>query len=145
MKKIMFVGPVGVGKTTLTQRLKGLDISYHKTQAMQFYDSIIDTPGEFLQHRQYYNALTVTATEAEMIGLLASAVDAMATFPQGFASLFTRPVIGIVTKVDLAPNPEAIERAKRQLKAAGAKEIFEISLEDSQGLEELQAYLGVEI
>ena len=28
MKKIMFVGSVGVGKTTLTQRLKGLDIEY---------------------------------------------------------------------------------------------------------------------
>jgi len=27
MKKIMFVGPVGVGKTTLTQRLKGLELS----------------------------------------------------------------------------------------------------------------------
>ena len=35
MKKIMFVGSVGVGKTTLTQRLKGLDIEYFKTQAVQ--------------------------------------------------------------------------------------------------------------
>lgn len=34
LKKIMFVGPVGVGKTTLTQRLKGLDITYFKTQAI---------------------------------------------------------------------------------------------------------------
>jgi len=49
MRKIMFVGSVGVGKTTLTQRLKGLDIQYYKTQAVQFHDSIIDTPGEFLQ------------------------------------------------------------------------------------------------
>ena len=65
MKKIMFVGPVGVGKTTLTQRLKGLELSYFKTQAIEFYDAIIDTPGEFLQHRKYYNALNVTATEAE--------------------------------------------------------------------------------
>ena len=56
MKKIMFVGPVGVGKTTLTQRLKGLELSYFKTQAIEFYDAIIDTPGEFLQHRKYYNA-----------------------------------------------------------------------------------------
>ena len=43
MKKIMFVGPVGVGKTTLTQRLKGLELSYFKTQAIEFYDAIIDT------------------------------------------------------------------------------------------------------
>ena len=44
MKKVMFVGPVGVGKTTLTQRLHGLSLDYQKTQTIQFHDSIIDTP-----------------------------------------------------------------------------------------------------
>ena len=47
MKKIMFVGSVGVGKTTLTQRLKGLDIEYFKTQAVQFHDSILIRQGNF--------------------------------------------------------------------------------------------------
>lgn len=142
MKKIMFVGPVGVGKTTLTQRLKGMTVTYHKTQAMHFHDTIIDTPGEFLQHRQYYNALTVTAAEVDVIGLLASAVDAMHSFPQGFASLFTKPVIGIVTKVDLSPHAEAVERARRQLRDAGASRVFDIGLDDNDGLDALQAYLS---
>ena len=102
MKKIMFVGPVGVGKTTLTQRLKGLELSYFKTQAIEFYDAIIDTPGEFLQHRKYYNALNVTATEADVIGLLVAASNQMQTFPQGFSSLFNKEVIGFVTKFDMA-------------------------------------------
>lgn len=141
MKKIMFVGPVGVGKTTLTQRLKGMEISYYKTQAIQFYDAIIDTPGEFLQHRQYYNALTVTAAEADVIGLLVSAADTMQTFPQGFSSLFTKPVIGVITKLDLAANPAAIERARLQLKNAGAVEIFEISSTENTGISPLQDYL----
>lgn len=144
MKKIMFVGPVGVGKTTLTQRLKGLDLDYYKTQAIQFYDAIIDTPGEFLQHRQYYNALTVTAAEAEVIGLLVAASDTMHTFPQGFSSLFNRPVIGIVTKIDQVADPTRIERARRQLQAAGAQEIFEISATENQGIASLEAYLQAE-
>ncbi|HEM2750536.1 TPA: EutP/PduV family microcompartment system protein [Streptococcus suis] len=143
-KKIMFVGPVGVGKTTLTQRLKGLDISYFKTQAIQFYDSIIDTPGEFLQHRRYYNALSVTAAEAEVIGLLVSATASMQTFPQGFSSLFNKPVIGIVTKVDLVTDAGSLEKARAQLLAAGAKEIFEVSLEDNRGIEAIQNYLTKE-
>ena len=126
MKKIMFVGPVGVGKTTLTQRLKGLELTYYKTQAVEFHDTIIDTPGEFLQHRRYYNALNVTGAEADVIGLLVAASNQMQTFPQGFSSLFNQEVIGIVTKIDMADKEEQIEKARRQLKAAGAKEIFEI-------------------
>ncbi|MGT2785074.1 EutP/PduV family microcompartment system protein [Streptococcus merionis] len=141
MKKIMFVGSVGVGKTTLTQRLKGLDISYYKTQAIQFYDAIIDTPGEFLQHRRYYNALTVTASEADVIGLLVSATATMQTFPQGFSSLFTKPVIGVITKIDMAEDPSMIEHAREQLQGAGAVEIFEISAIENIGVDALRDYL----
>lgn len=141
MKKIMFVGPVGVGKTTLTQRLKGLELTYYKTQAVEFHDTIIDTPGEFLQHRKYYNALNVTATEADVIGLLVAASNQMQTFPQGFSSLFNKEVIGIVTKIDMADKEEQIEKARRQLKAAGAKGIFEISATENEGIDRLQAYL----
>ncbi|MBP2621341.1 EutP/PduV family microcompartment system protein [Streptococcus panodentis] len=141
MKKIMFVGPVGVGKTTLTQRLKGLELNYYKTQAIQFYDAIIDTPGEFLQHRKYYNALSVTATEADVIGLLVEASNQMHTFPQGFSSLFNQEVIGIVTKIDLAESEAALEKARQQLRAAGASQIFEISSTQNQGVEQLKKYL----
>ena len=141
MKKIMFVGPVGVGKTTLTQRLKGLELTYYKTQAVEFHDTIIDTPGEFLQHRRYYNALNVTGADADVIGLLVAASNQMQTFPQGFSSLFNQEVIGIVTKIDMAEQPEQIEKARRQLKAAGAQEIFEISATENEGIDRLQAYL----
>ena len=141
MKKIMFVGPVGVGKTTLTQRLKGLELTYYKTQAVEFHDTIIDTPGEFLQHRRYYNALNVPGADADVIGLLVAASNQMQTFPQGFSSLFNQEVIGIVTKIDMADKEEQIEKARRQLKAAGAKEIFEISATENEGIDRLQAYL----
>lgn len=144
MKKIMLVGSVGVGKTTLTQRLKGLEVSYFKTQAVQFYDAIIDTPGEFLQHRRYYNALTVTSAEADVIGLLVAANGVMQTFPEGFSSLFTKPVVGIITKTDLVTDHSDIDRARAQLEAAGVVAVFEISATDNYGLEELKAYLSEE-
>lgn len=47
MKKIMLVGRSGAGKTTLTQAMKGKKITYHKTQYINNYDVIIDTPGEY--------------------------------------------------------------------------------------------------
>lgn len=141
MKKIMFVGSVGVGKTTLTQRLKGMEVSYYKTQAVQFYDTIIDTPGEFLQHRRYYNALTVTSAEADVIGLLVSATGTMQTFPEGFSSLFTKPVVGVITKTDLVTDSASLERARAQLEAAGVVAIFEISATDESGVDALREYL----
>lgn len=144
MKKIMFVGPIGVGKTTLTQRLKGMDITYYKTQAVQYHDTIIDTPGEFLQHRKFYNALMVTSVEAEVIGLLISATEKVQLFPQGFSSLFNQQTIGIITKIDLAKSPEDIAIARKQLKDAGVKKIFEISSVENQGIDQLEKFLSEE-
>ena len=48
MRKIMFIGRSEAGKTTLSQAMKGKTITYHKTQYVNHYDVIIDTPGEYL-------------------------------------------------------------------------------------------------
>ena len=45
MKKFMLVGAVSAGKTSLMQAIYGQDLSYQKTQAIDFKDNIIDTPG----------------------------------------------------------------------------------------------------
>ncbi len=44
MKKFMLVGAVSAGKTSLMQAIYGQDLSYQKTQAIDFKDNIIDTP-----------------------------------------------------------------------------------------------------
>ena len=51
MKKIILMGRSECGKTTLTQALKGERITYHKTQYINYFDVIIDTPGEYIQTR----------------------------------------------------------------------------------------------
>lgn len=141
MKKVMFVGPVGVGKTTLTQRLHGLSLDYQKTQTIQFHDSIIDTPGEFLQYRKFYNALSVTAMETDVIGLLCAADSRQQFFPEGFGALFSKEVIGIITKMDQVASASEAEFARGQLVGAGASRIFEISSVEDWGLEPLKRYL----
>ena len=45
MRKIMFVGRSESGKTTIMQAMKGKPITYHKTQYVNRFDVIIDTPG----------------------------------------------------------------------------------------------------
>ena len=56
MRKIMFIGRTGAGKTTLTQALKGEDITYQKTQDVQHFNAIIDTPGEYCENKELAHA-----------------------------------------------------------------------------------------
>ena len=48
MKKLILMGRVAAGKTTLTQALKGEQLHYCKTQYIDYMDTIIDTPGEYM-------------------------------------------------------------------------------------------------
>lgn len=141
MKIIMFVGPIGVGKTTLTQRIEGVEIIYAKTQTVQFHDDIIDTPGEFVQHRLMYNALLVTAAEADILGFLISAKEKEQMFPPGFASLFNKPAIGIITKMDLIDETDDIEFIENQLIMTGASPIFKVGINNDEGIKDLLNYL----
>ena len=75
MKKIMYIGSIGSGKTTLCQRILGEELRYNKTQAVEYYPQMIDTPGEFVQHRRFYNALQMMAAESEIVGLISSAIE----------------------------------------------------------------------
>ncbi|MBO0461828.1 EutP/PduV family microcompartment system protein [Enterococcus sp. DIV1298c] len=142
MKRIILMGAIGCGKTTLCQALRGEAIVYDKTQAVEFHPEMIDTPGEFILHRQYYSALTVTAAEAEVIGLVQSALDQEQIFSPGFGHIFPKEVIGIMTKVDLVTDEKELARVREQLVAAGATKLFEVSSVEKTGLEELVQYLG---
>lgn len=134
------VGKSGCGKTTLSQRLMGEEIQYQKTQSIQLVgNGIVDTPGEYLERKQFYNALTVTAVEADIILLLISATDDQNVFSPGMNTMFGgKPAIGVVTKTDLCGDRERIRQAEELLCLAGAKEVFETGLNDPDGLEKLK-------
>lgn len=135
------MGAVGCGKTTLCQALKGEALSYNKTQAVSYYPDMIDTPGEFILHRQYYSALSVSAADAEVVCIVQSVTELEQVFSPGFASMFPKQVVGIVSKTDLAQNDEQIEQIRQQLEAAGAEKIFYASSVNQAGLEELRSFL----
>ena len=140
MKKIMMVGKIGCGKTTLSQRLIGEQVSYKKTQSIQVIgDDIVDTPGEYVEQKQFYSALIVTAVEADVILLLSSAIDEQNAFSPRMGSLFSgKPVIGVITKTDLCEDPELIEGASEILSMAGAETIIEVGFGDDSCLEKLR-------
>lgn len=143
MKKAIFIGSVGCGKTTLCQRLLHETIQYEKTQAVQFYaeNSLVDTPGEFTDNRRLYSALSVSASDVDIIFLLQSATETRQTFAPGFGSMFSKPIVGIVTKIDLVEDHKKLEYAKSQLIASGASKVVFVSAKKNIGIEQVRKIL----
>ena len=68
MKRLILMGRSEAGKTTLTQALKGETITYKKTQYVNYFDVIIDTPGEYAQTAKLGRALALYSYEADVVG-----------------------------------------------------------------------------
>jgi len=139
MRKIIFIGRSEAGKTTLTQALKGEKITYHKTQYVNHFDIIIDTPGEYAETKTLGGALAIYSYEADVVGLLISAIEPYSLYPPCVTSVCNREVVGIVTKIDhrLADVPQAAE----WLRLAGCRKIFPVSAYTGEGIPELLEYL----
>lgn len=141
MKKVLLVGGVGCGKTTLLQRLHGQEFSYAKTETIHADGAVWDTPGEYLELPWFKHALRLASFEVELVVLLASATVEEAKFPPAFTTFFMPPSIGVVTKTDLA-DASAVRTAERHLRMAGVTEVFEVSALTGAGIEALAARLA---
>ncbi|OQB20821.1 MAG: Propanediol utilization protein PduV [Firmicutes bacterium ADurb.Bin182] len=141
MKRIMFIGKSGCGKTTLIQSLQKLPQEYKKTQTVETVGTAIDTPGEYMERKNLFFALTVTAMDAEQILFVIDCTDDMTTFMPGMNGFFCCPVAGAVTKIDCAASRQSIENAKDQLSVAGAGKIFCVSSVTGEGMDALRRYL----
>ena len=141
MKKIMLIGSIGCGKTTLCQRLNGMEQKYKKTQAMEVINCTIDTPGEYLEHRSFLSSLMVTSVEVDLVLFLLDATQMRYMYSPGQAASFPVPAVGVVTKTDIA-TPRQREQARELLALAGADPVFEICSLDGSGMAELISYLN---
>ena len=139
----MLVGKTGAGKTSFTQAMQGEDLVYKKTQAVNIVNNAIDTPGEFVENRALYRALITSGADAEVIVLVQDCTDDTCMFAPGFATMFGKPTVGLVSKVDIAENEEAIEQAREKLELAGCDRIFYISNKDRRGVDDVKAYIGL--
>jgi ethanolamine utilization protein EutP len=140
LKKILLIGSVGCGKTSLMQRLHHREQHYEKTQTLGWENDVYDTPGEYMELWYFRNALWVASNEVDLVCLLHAADVDFTRTPPAFHTLFTKPVIGIVTKIDLVGEPE-IERAKSFLRLSGAERIFCVSNKTGEGFEALMEEL----
>ena len=72
------------------------ELQYHKTQTVQIVNqSMIDTPGEYLERRYFRGALMVTAADADTIVLVQDATEKGSMFPPAYSSMFAKPAWGL--------------------------------------------------
>ncbi|WP_163336011.1 EutP/PduV family microcompartment system protein [Desulfopila sp. IMCC35008] len=140
MKKMMLIGESLVGKSTLIRELSG-DTAYtsHRAMAVEYCGQFINTPGEFLENRRFYNALITSSADCDILALVQDATRKSSLFPPLFASMFNRRVIGIISKVD-APGANT-QRAQIFLQHAGIKETVLTSCKTKEGFNTLQQML----
>ncbi|KNZ41508.1 EutP/PduV family microcompartment system protein [Acetobacterium bakii] len=139
MKKMILVGRSECGKTTLRQALKGKKIHYKKTQYINYYDVIIDTPGEYAENAGLARALALYAYESDVVALLLSSTEPYSLYPPCVSGVCSRPVIGIVTQID---DPDGdVEQAVAWLELTGCERIFKVSSYTGEGIWEILEYL----
>lgn len=149
MKKYVFVGSVGVGKTSLFNALMGDYELARKTQAVDYnLMGGIDTPGEFFSHPHLYKAMISTTTEAEIIIYVHSAEDQICRLPRGILDIYNnKTIVTVITKVDL-PNVD-LPTVRKVLVECGLNEPFlEINTQDPKDVQMVADYLknlGAEI
>ena len=138
--RLMVTGPVSCGKTSLCQRLAGLPLIRHKTQTIIQIGAVIDTPGEYLEGRWYWNRLISGSAEADLLLLALDCGNRHFQLMAGLASMFNCPVAGVVTKADVGNGAE-LDSARQRLTLAGASPVFTVSALTGQGIQTLTDYI----
>lgn len=142
-KRIMVVGPTRSGKSTLTNVLNESTRPLKKTQDVIYGKNTIDTPGSYIENVSMYKYLIATAQAASHVLILVDQSRHIGVYPPGFAKSFTCPVIGVITKIDLAS--ENANLCVQQLRKIGITEpYYWISLKDNTGVEALKQYLSLQ-
>ncbi|MDR2183570.1 MAG: EutP/PduV family microcompartment system protein [Clostridiales bacterium] len=145
MKKIILIGPVSSGKSTLCRALNNINggTSAKKTQSIEILGSVIDTPGEYLGNRMLYRALAVTALQADFVLLLQDCTHGISLYPALFSDMFpAKTVLGVVSKIDAAADEKQIHDARQKLLEAGAVKVFNVSALSGEGVEDLRKYVS---
>ena len=137
MRRIMLIGENGVGRRSLARALGFALLPLQRPMAVEYAGPFVFPPPEFLENRRFYRALITTSMECGVLLLLQDATRRTSVFPPGFARIFNRRVIGVVTKTD-SPDADPV-RARRFLQNAGLQCCHAISVEGNAPAEATEA------
>lgn len=139
-RRVMIVGPTGCGKTTLANILDGVQRPLRRTQDIIYGPRTIDTPGAYVENAWMYKYLITASQTASHVLVLVDQSRFADVYAPGFATPFTCPVVGVISKAELCLDN--VERSCALLERIGVeKPYFSIDAHSGTGLRELKEYL----
>ncbi|AVR05255.1 EutP/PduV family microcompartment system protein [Pluralibacter gergoviae] len=143
MKRIVFVGDVGAGKTTLFNALYGNFAPARKTQAVEFNETgCVDTPGEYFSHPRLYHALISTLADCAALIYVHAANNRECRIPAGLLTIY--PLLRRIAVISKADAADADIPAARELLSSHhfAEPIFVINSLNADDVRPLKQYLA---
>lgn len=139
-KRIMIIGPSKSGKTTLANILND-DIGPVKhSQDVIYGRDTIDVPSAYLENTWMYKHLIALSQDASHVLIIIDSEKKHDVYAPGFAEAFNCPVIGVITKRDLATEHKIIwDKTFDEMNIP--KPYFEISAVTCKNIEELKIHL----
>lgn len=138
--KIMIIGGIGAGKSSLSARINNSKEEVRKTQTLTYCDLTIDTPGEYIENPFMYKNIISAAEEADLVMFVQDLEQVRCVYPPGMARTFNKDTVGVVTKAD--GNLDNLPAIFLNFKEMGLEEPFFItSVKTGQGIEELKKFL----
>ena len=142
MRRLFLYGRSEAGKTSLTQALKSEELHYVKTQSVNTWDIAIDCPGEYSEAKELAYSLVCFGFEADVCALLCGADEPYNMYWPCDCSIWSRPLIGIITKIN---SPRAnVAMVAQWLTEAGCERIFPVDNLTGEGIPALREYLEQE-
>lgn len=139
-KRVMVIGPSRSGKTTIVNKLNNYNGPLRRIPDLIYGKNTIDVPSSYIENPWMYKHVIAIAQDASCVLVLVDRSNCDEVYSHGFAKAFRCPVIGVITKCDLAKENE--EKCIKQLKNIGIKEpYFHISFPLEKGFKELHSYL----
>lgn len=138
--KVMLIGGISAGKSSLVARLIDSSEEVRKTQTLTYNSCTIDTPGEYIENPFMYKNIIAAAFEADYILFIQDLNQIRCVYPPGIARSFNKPTLGVVTKAD--GDLEYLPQVLLNFKEMGLEEPFFItSSKTGQGIAELKSFL----
>lgn len=142
LTNFILIGGVGVGKTSLFNKLLNIDNEAEKTQALVYYnEKTIDTPGEYFDNPRLYSAIIQTMSDIDTILYVHPANSTERKLPHGLFQIYEyKNLVGVISKIDLpdADVPE-VENLMRDFGIDG--DVFKVSIYNQKSIDELRQYL----
>lgn len=138
-KRIMIIGARGSGKTSIANILNGISKTPARCQDVIYGKNTIDIPSAYIENSWMYKNMIALSQDASHILIVVKNSHKDDIYSEGFAKVFTKPVIGIINKEDFE---HLQEKAISTLKSIKVEEpYFIVNAKSGEGIEELKSYL----